>query len=256
MTTVAQIITEAFRESNNIPVGQLPTAAEQAEGLNLFNRFLASVYGNEAGDPLTPLSIGNNNMESSVFYNLYNIPITNWYPPRNARLIFNLSSAQDLNFNPFPNDGERIAIHDASGNFATNPVTLHGNGRLIDGATTVTLNTNSTIKEYFYRADTNTWMNTHNLGLVDPFPFPTEFEDYFIIGLAMRINPRNKQTMDPQSIEAYRRLRSAFRSRYKQITEQRPEEALLRTPNIPYLFYRNYGPFLSGPQAFNLGYYI
>ena len=253
MTTVSQIVTEAYRESNNIAIGQTPNTAEQTEGIYLFNRFLKSVFGNEAGDPLTPISIGNNNVVNSAYFNMENLP-NGWYPPRNSRIIFNLTQTQTVTLNPYPEDGERFAINDASNNFATYNVTLQGNGRLIDGGTQVILNTNGTVKEYFYRGDTNSWMSVYDLTLADTFPFPVEFEDLFIIGLAMRINPRNKQEIDPQSIQAYKRLRSLFRARYDQTVEQRPEEALLRTAGVPYLYYRNYGPYLSSNQRFNMGY--
>jgi hypothetical protein len=155
---------------------------------------------------------------------------------------------------PYPEDGERFAINDASNNFATYPVTIYGNGRLIDGATSVTLNTNGVRKEYFYRADLNSWMNVVDLTLTDSLPFPIEFEDMFIIGLAMRINPRNKQAIDPQSVEMYKRLRSLFRARYSQSIEQRPEYALIRTPGVRHLYYRNYGPYITPDQRFNLGF--
>ena len=253
MTIVSQIITEAYRESNNIAIGQTPTAAEQAEGLSLFNRFLKSVFGNEAGDPYVPISIGTHNVISPMYYTLTSLP-TGWYPPRNSRIVFNNDTSQILNLNPYPEDGERFAINDASNNFATYPVTLNGNGRLIDGSTQVVLNVNGTVKEYFYRADTNTWQTINDLTLTDIFPFPVEFEDLFVIGVALRVNPRNKQEIDPQSVQAYKRLRSMFRARYSLNIEQRSEDALLRTPGIPYLYYRHYGPYVQTAQRFNVGY--
>ena len=48
--TVSQIITEAYRESNNIPVGTVPTTNEQNEAVLIFNRLVKSMFGNEAGD--------------------------------------------------------------------------------------------------------------------------------------------------------------------------------------------------------------
>lgn len=253
MTIISQIITEAYRESNNIAVGETPNTAEQAEGLLLFNRFLKSVFGNEAGDPLLPIAIGNNNVNTSGYFNLEIIP-TGWYPPRNSRIIFNNKQAQTLTLNPYPEDGERFAINDASNNFATYNVTINGNGRLIEGVTQLVLNTSGIVKEYFYRSETNTWMNVIELTMSDTFPFPTEFEDLFIVGLAMRVNPRNKQEIDPQSVATYKRLLSRFRARYDQTVEQRPEEALMRTPGIPYQYYRNYGPYTDTSQRFNTGY--
>jgi len=252
-TVVSQIITDAYRESNNIAIGQTPNPKEQEEGLVFFNRFLRSVFGNEAGDPLTPIAVGNNNVNTNGYFNLAIIP-SGWYPPRNSRIVFNNTQAQTLTLNPYPEDGERIALIDASNNWSLYNVTVNGNGRLISGNTQAILNIDGDNKEYFYRGDIATWFNVSNLGLNDYFPFPTEFEDLFVIGLAMRINPRNKQEIDPQSIQAYKRLLSRFRARYDQTVEQRPEEALMRTPGIPYQYYRNYGPYTDTSQRFNTGY--
>lgn len=253
MTTISQIITEAYRESNNIAVGQVPTSAEQAEALNLFNRLLKSVFGNEAGDPFTIVSIGNNNITSTWYYNWPTIP-NGWYPERNSRVIFNNTSAQTMALNPSPEDGERVAINDASGNFSTYPLTLLGNGRLIDGQTQVVFNTDNIVKEYLYRGDINTWMSVSDLSLTDSFPFPTEFEDFFIIGLAIRINPRNKQELDPQSVQEYKRLRTLFRARYSLTLPQRSEDGIVRTSGVKYPYYRNNYGLLNPNQRFYVGY--
>ena len=254
MVTVLQIITEAYRESNNIPIGTVPTTAEQAEGLLLFNRYTRSVYGNEMGDPLTPLAIGNNNVNQSSYYNYITVPTNGWYAPMNSRIICNNQSAITINFNPYPIDGERLAIQDASNNFSTYPVTLIGNGRTIGGAITLVLSTSGIRQEYFYRADTNDWVLVSDLQLSDIFPFPEEFEDFFIIGVALRVNPRNKQTLDPQSAQAYQRMRTLFRARYGQTTEVRSEEGLIRTSNVTTQKYRSYNTYLNTGQRFNAGY--
>lgn len=57
------------------------------------------------------------------------------------------------------------------------------------------------------------------------WPFPEEFDDYFIIGLALRINPRNGAPLDPQSVERYKYVRSRFKAYYattKQIGVEYP----------------------------------
>jgi hypothetical protein len=247
MTAVSQIITEAFRESNNIPAGDLPTNIEQVEGLNIFNRMVRAVLGTEAGDPFTNYSIGNNGVDTTTISNPTVFPV-GWYPPINSRIICNINSAQSFYLNPFPQDGERFAINDASSNFATYPVTMNGNGRTIDGATSVVLNTNGFKAEYFYRADLNDWQTVSNLTLTSNLPFPQEFEDMFIIGLAMRINPRNGTNIDPQSVEAYKRLKSMFKARYSITSKQDSEEGLLRTTGVRLRSrtIRGYDRFITG----------
>jgi len=45
-----------------------------------------------------------------------------------------------------PSVGDHISVKDASGSFATNNVTVTGNGNTIDGATTLVLSTNNDSK--------------------------------------------------------------------------------------------------------------
>ncbi len=222
MTIVSQIITDAYRESNNIAVGQIPSAEEQAEGLAIFNRLLLSVFGNEVGDGVATISVGNNNVSASYVRNIDTIP-SSAYLTQSTRIVFNNQTAQTVLLNPDPRDGERLIIQDASSNFATYPVTIKGNGRTIDGATQVVLNTNGLKRQYFYRGDTNDWQSISPLALTDTFPFPAEFEDFFIIGVALRVNPRSGVSLDQQSIEAYKRLKRQFTARYS-ISNKQPSE--------------------------------
>lgn len=253
MVTVSQIINEAYRETNLIPIGQSPSAVEQAEAVLIFNRLVKAVFGNEAGDPYTNFGIGNNNVVPGTIQSYDTIPTNNWYPPTNSRIIFNNTSTQTLNLNPAPIDGERLSIQDASNNFSTLPLTVVGNGRTIDGATSVSLNTNGLVQEWFYRADVHDWRTISNLTADSVLPFPVEFEDLFIIGLALRLNPRNGTQIDPQSISTYNKLQSKFRARYSLVIQQSPELALLRTSGVPYQIYRNIGRYMTTTQLFNSG---
>lgn len=227
MTLVSEIITDAYREGNLIPVTQTPTAVEQTEALRLFNRYVKSVYGNEAGDNLQSLAVGINNVQTSRSIPVYNFSSPN-FVPLNARLICNLQSPTTVNLHPDPQDGCRLCVIDSSSNFATYPLTIVGNGLKIDGATSVTLNTNGLNKEWFYRADLGSWTTVTGLTLTDTFPFPAEFEDMFTIGLAMRINPRNGVEMDQQTLLNYRRQQSLFKARYRQDIEQMSEDGIVR----------------------------
>jgi len=232
MALVSQIITDAFRESNILPIGQLPSAAEQTEALSLFNRFLSSVYGTSVSDSFTTINFGNANISSGYNVNLSSVPSGIWSPPPNTRLAFNNTSVQTVNLNPNPQDGERFSVIDMSNNFATYPVTLVGNGRTIGGALTSVLNTNSLKQDYFFRADIGDWKLVSPLQLTDTFPFPVEFEDLFVLGLALRINPRNGVTLDNQSSVTFKRLFNLFRARYAVKTEVGSEYALVRLPSF------------------------
>jgi hypothetical protein len=140
--------------------------------------------------------------------------------------MVNIAAATTVNLHPDPEDGSRISVVDSFGNFATNNFTLNGNGRKIDAAATAVLATNNMQKEWFYRADLGQWLAITSLGINDTFPFPIEFEDMFVIGLATRLNPRNGVAIDEQAMMNFRRQRNLFRARYSQSIQQASEEGL------------------------------
>lgn len=230
MTLVSDIIRDAYRESNLIAINADPTDAEQTEGLRLLNRLIAFTYGEDAGDELQPLIIGQNNISRPTDYPGYTqVPDhTDWFVPENSRLVLNLTEAQTVYLDPNPRDGARLAIMDKSGNLDTYNLTINGNGRTIASATSVTVSTASANQEYFYRADTGDWALVSPLTAEDTFPFPDEFEDLFVIGLAARINPRNGTVLDAQSSSHYGKQLKAFKARYRQRLEVGVELGLLK----------------------------
>jgi hypothetical protein len=239
MVTVAQITT--------------PTTAEQNEALNIFNRLVRSVYGNEAGDPFVTVNFGNNNVGSN--WQGYNSIPSDFFVRPDSRVVFNNTQPQTMYLNPYPQDGERMAIQDASGNMNIYPVTLLGNGNKIEGVSTLVLNTAGFNKEWLYRSDIGEWQVVTPLTLVSVLPFPEEFEDMFIIGLAMRINPRNGTSIDPQSVQAYSRILTQFKARYSVVLPQRAEEGLIRTLGVGSKINRTqgYGNNFT-TNRFNVGY--
>ena len=54
------------------------------------------------------------------------------------------------------------------------------------------------------------------LEATDTWSFSPEYDDYFIIGLALRLNPRHGAQLDQQSLMRYKRAEGRFRARYKQ----------------------------------------
>ena len=174
MTTVSQIITDAFRQSNLIAVAASPTSDEQTEALRYLNRIVKSVFGMEAGENLVAFPLGDSGISRPSGYPWWGSeePSSDWFVPENTRLMLNLTAPLSIYLHPDPDDGARFAVEDVAGNLATYNVTVYGNGRLVDGSTSVTLSTNSTSDEWFYRADTATWSKYTSLDLVDTFPFP------------------------------------------------------------------------------------
>lgn len=206
MTTASGLITAAYRESNLISLVATPTTNEQTEALNRLNPLVLSTIGSEAGNELTDIQIGGTYDQSSS---------VTTFIPANSRLALNLSAATTYKLNPLPLDGERVAIADAAANLNTNNLTLSGNGRRIETAASVTLNTASLSRQWMYRADLGNWVRLTDLALSDAMPFPEEYDDYFIVSLALRLNPRHSASLAPESQAALERSKQQLQARYR-----------------------------------------
>lgn len=249
MTITQQIITDAYRQSNLLSIGESPSLAQQDEGLRYLNRIVKSVFGNEAGDPLEVFPVGRNNINRPSGYPWWNsVPDNDWFVPKNTRIMLNLEEPVNLYLHPDPDDGSRFAVIDASENVSTFNATIYGNGRLIESALTQVLNTDGVDKEWFYRADLGNWLLYAPLDTVTEFPFPEEFDDYFITLLAIRLNPAYGVQLDPQSQLIYNRSQRQLRARYTQDIPIRSELGLIRMPKTSYdrdiwgTSYRYYNP--------------
>src|SRR5690606_33021371 len=107
----------------------------------------------------------------------------------NSQLVVTNENSITVYLPANPSDGARIGLMDPLGRLATVPVTLDANGRTIETAATLTLDTASTTRTWFYRGDLGDWQRISDLTTDGTFPFPREFDDYFVTMLAARINP-------------------------------------------------------------------
>lgn len=233
MTLTSQIITDAYRQSNLLPLGDSPSLAQQNEGLRYLNRIVKSVFGNEAGDAFEVFPIGRKNIQKPSGYPWWNtVPDDDWFVPKNTRVMLNLEEPVSLYLHPDPDDGSRFALIDSAKNLATYNCTIEGNGRLIENAFNVVLNTNGEDKEWFYRADLGNWLLYSPLTSNVEFPFPEEFDDYFVTLLAIRLNPSYGQGLDEQSKYIFDRSLRQLRARYTQNIPTHSELGLLRMPKV------------------------
>jgi hypothetical protein len=217
VTTIRQIVTEAFRESNLTQVGDVPDGAEYQEAEAKLLSFIRSVFGSEFGE------------------NLYNIHIheTGFSFRPNSRLIVDSRTVSEIQLPSRPQDGERFAVVDPRGliqPFA--PLRVFSNTGTIEGDNEVILDTPNAELELFYRADMGQWKVLSPLTSDDQLPFPAEFDDFFILWLAFRLNPRFGVETRPESVEMYRRIRKLFMARYKQVRQQMAELGLVLTPGV------------------------
>ena len=206
MALASDIIQRAYREGNIIPLNATPNADQVSEALPLLNEQFLAALGFEAGEELSDLNIGGQFDQSAW---------CSTYVPANARLILNLGGALSFNLEPWPYEGQRLAIADAGDNLATYNLTLNGNGRLIEGSSSLVLSTSGDTRQWLYRADTANWVKMTALASGDAMPFPQEFDSFFTTRLAMRLNPRYGQTLSPATVAELSKIEGKLRARYR-----------------------------------------
>ncbi len=249
MTVISSIIADAYRESNTIPLGRDPTTNQVTEGLRLLNALFSACFGDEAGESLQDWDLGNFGREHE------DTSLTDYQRARpniNRRLIAINEEAFTVYLSPWPQDGSRMGIIDPFGRLATYPVTLDGNSRTIDGASTALLDTNGLNKEWFYRADLGDWVTLTSKAETDEMPFPTDFDNFWMIMLAMRINPRYGRQLDPLSETVWKSERQKFISRYLQSQPLEIDDSI----SWPFMSQQSYDQQrqFSSTDYFNRGY--
>lgn len=215
MSTVSDIITQAYRESNLIAANASPTPTETTEALARLQALVLSVLGNEVGYIMEDW-----NVTDTAITRPNGIPLPSlvgFTVRPNARLICNLAAPLTVLLDPQPQDGQRFSVVDASLNFATHSLTIDPNGRKLDGAVAaLALNTVGEATQWFYRSDTADWVVISPLASDDNMPFPADFDDFFIIMLASRLNPRHGRSLGEESAMRLSQQRDQFISRYTQ----------------------------------------
>lgn len=243
MTTCSSLITDAYRESNLIPVGKTPTAAEQAEALTRLNALVASVFGEEMGENLQdwPVPIPQRTAPAAANFpqlpypmgldgNLYGVPsgsnISNefaQYPPKNSRIIFG-GVTGTVYLPEAPDDGSRIACVQGSGAGDSGVVgailTLNGNGRTIELTPTKTFTFASPATasvQWVYHASKGDWSKvSFTMALSDDIGFPIEIDDYWVTSLAIRLAGRYGKTVSQETSQTYLRMNKKVKAKYRQ----------------------------------------
>lgn len=247
MTTIRTLITDAYGEAGIVADGADPSSEQLTKALRRLNALYDSFFGAELGENLTTVNYGTSGLTNSYAIADDDSPdLDSMYVPSNVRLILNNDAATTLYLDPNPDDGARVGIVDNAGNLATYNVTLNGNGRQIEGAASVTLNTNSLNREWFYRADLGNWARIADLTEDDESPLPSAFDDLFVTALALRINPAYGAQTSQEMADVFSRMKRLFKARYSQHREVNSEDALLYLPTR-----RRY--FRNAKTNFNLG---
>lgn len=255
MTTALSLITDAYREGNLIQVGSAPTASEQTEALGALNRIVASVFGEEMGEPLADWLIPVPQRTAPVAANYPQWPtqlelgsplsLNNWapYPPKNSRLIFG-GRTQTLYFPEAPDDGSRMAVVQGSGAGDSGVIgavlTLNGNGRTIQAANTQTFvfaAPAAAPKAWLYRADLGDWVLVADMATTaDSIVFPSDLDDLWITMLAIRLAPRYGKVISDSTSATYTRMNKRLKAKYRQA-----QVTVYKSGDIPN-GYQSYGP--------------
>lgn len=230
MTTALAIVTQGYRESNLLAIRGTLTDEQVAEGLERLNALIASVFGFEAGTKLSEWPVGTSTGTAEIS--------TSWtradwqYPPQNVQLLVYSPAEETIFLPPFPDNGARIGVLDVLGQLSAFPITLDGNGKLVDNEFSIQIAIDEFGGEWFYRSDLASWLQLTSLLVDSEMPFPLQFDDLFQTLLAMRLNPRYGRSIDPQTKAILDRSMGQLRAMYRQKREVRAPEAVLRMPNI------------------------
>lgn len=218
MTQVSEIIRQALRETNTVAITQDSNPTETAEGLARLQALVLSTLGNEVGYIMEDWNI----LSATTITKPSGVPLTTaqagaWTVPPNARLVCGLGAALTVTLDPLPQDGQRFSAIDAKNTFDTFNLTINPNGRKIEGAVAnKVISTEGDATQWLYRADLADWKVIAPLATDDEFPFPTDFDDYFIIMLAMRLSPRYGKELPKESGARLEMQRQQFIARYSQ----------------------------------------
>lgn len=215
MTQVSKIISAAFRETNLTAIGQAPSTDEQAEGLAALINLVQSAVGGEIGYILEDW-----NVSDTAISDPSGVPLATtvgFTVKPNSRLMCGAAAPFTLALDPQPQDGQFFSVVDVLGTFAAHNVTINPNGRKINGGNAnLVLSTANLRQEWLYRSDLGGWTVLNPIGPTDDFPFPQDFDDYFVILLAMRLNPRYGKNINPQSKARFDQQSAQFVNRYTQ----------------------------------------
>ena len=228
MALASDIIQDAYREGNLIPVGAVPTDDENTEGLAMLNRAIVSVYGYELGENLLDWLFPAPQRTAPVAANFPQAPVITLenapskyvypYPPANRRIVFG-GVAGTLYFPESPEDGARMMLINGSGTGDDGTtgarITIDGNGRTIGGDPTYTDTFPVSPAYWLYRADLGDWTLITDLDLGDDMPFPEDFDDFWICFLNMRLAPRYDKVTSAETqkagLDALKRLKTRYR---------------------------------------------
>lgn len=237
MLTASEIVKEAFREGNLVPLDAetgipVTTPGQDAEGLKILNRFIGSLYGMELGEfaqdwTVPPSQTSPVPARFPIRPKSEALPSDVWpYPPGNVRVITKLVADTTLYLPQSPDDGARIELVNVGGVTGFS-LTFDANGRLVRGAETST-DTDDAWNgvKLLYRADLSDWTAIVDLTADVVSPLPSVYDDLLSLGTFIRLAPRYGSNVTPEHQNTYSRLMKRIKTQYRQVVpmpSQKPQ---------------------------------
>lgn len=250
MTQVADIIEKAFFEAGLTTDLQHATPTQTANAMDTLAGIISLQYGTNVGEIFQPWPLGNYGRSADARQVLSgNILVM---PPANSMLIATNEGALTVYLPVNPSPGSRFGIVDPYSRLAANPVTLDGNGHAIESGQSVLLDTDATNRQWLYRDDLGAWARVTPLLITDDMPFPSDFDQMFIILLAMRLSIPYGQNQSQLQLSFLKGMSQQFQARY---TQSLP---LQINPEIAFPTAQSYENFAGGwwgnsTEAWNQG---
>lgn len=251
MTAIADILERSFFEAGLTTELQHATPTQTNNAMQTLATLIDFLYGTNAGEYLQPWPLGNFGRTTQSRMSLSE-QMLRW-PQQNARLVAVNEEAITVYLPTDPSDGARIGIMDPLNHLAAAPVTIDANGRSIENVGNVVLNTNGTNRIWFYRGDLGNWVRIVPLVITDEMPFPSDYDQMFIIMMAMRLNPAYGRNVSSVQAQFLKEFRQQFVARYVQSAPLAINPEVSLTSRQSFNTYQDYWYGGGNTDAFNRG---
>lgn len=231
MATLQNIIDAAYRERQVVDIDTLPTTAQSAEALVLLRGIISRAIVQKPQSIVTLGTKPKTGVKSSQ--RDFTPYLNDAAMPQNVYVHANLEAPATV-LMPFnAGDGARLVFVDVAGNFATTPLTLNGNGSLVDAADSKVLDTNGIRADFMYRRDLAEWRSVAPLLSSSVMPFPEEYDDMFVLMLSARILSRYGREIDGASSGLLEEMRDRFSAQYRRTGSDVESDVLFEVEYTP-----------------------
>lgn len=242
MTTLNEICISAFRESQTFDLERVPSDAELNEALAR----LKNIIELHTRPPVQTVWLGRDRRlvaeRGQIVRDFTGLQERNPVPA-DTYVNLLLDQSYEVFLPSSPGDGSVVSFIDVAGTLGAHELTIVGNGNLISGQPSILLDQTGSTTKLMYRRDLAEWRPVGVLEGASQMPYPTEFDDFWIIMLAMRMNPRYGKEISPITLQVFNDVRSRFMSRYMSHTTPSQPDIIWTADNGNFGNYNPVGRF-------------